>query len=62
MANLAKSRAVREQLAQAGAGPLLDRVVRVYSQYSDVAADKAVSEWALLAREAVFPAAEGSSR
>ena len=62
MANLAKSRALREQLAQAGAGPLLDRVTRVYSQYSDVAADKAASEWAVLAREAVFPAAESSSR
>ena len=38
---------------EAGVGGLLERVVRRYSQYSDIAEEKVVYEWATLARESI---------
>ena len=52
--NLAKSKALRARLVEAGVVGVLERVVRRYSQYSDVAEDKGVYEWASLARESVL--------
>ena len=41
-------------LTEAGARGVLDRVLKRFSQYSDQPIDKAVAEWALLAKESLF--------
>lgn len=51
--NLSKSKALRAKLVNAGAKGLLDRVLKRYSQYSDVVEEKGVWEWASVAREGV---------
>ena len=42
------------RLSEAGAKGILDRVLKRFSQYSDQPVDKAVAEWALLAKESLF--------
>jgi len=42
------------RLSEAGAKGVLDRVLKRFSQYSDQPVDKAVAEWALLAKDSLF--------